>query len=159
MNTVAASNPAAGSGAGGPNVKPEPALGAAALGRVVAAAKAAHEEHQRSAEDQRAVCDLCEVRRADLRGPCGHKYHARESKGESCYHICRGSIDYRASLRPWEEVVVVVVAVRRTVIMQYSTTVVVVVETLFFVAANRKSLEGKYKRMLLVACFVPSVWF
>lgn len=60
------------------NVKAEPALGAAALERVVAAAKAAHEEQQRSAEDQRAVCDLCNVRRADLRGPCGHKYHARE---------------------------------------------------------------------------------
>lgn len=60
------------------NVKAEPALGAAALERVVAAAKAAHEDQQRSAEDQRAVCDLCNVRRADLRGPCGHKYHARE---------------------------------------------------------------------------------
>eukprot|EP00903_Cladosiphon_okamuranus_P010796 g10200.t2 len=59
------------------NMKAEPALGAAALERVVAAAKAAHEEQQRSAEDQRAVCDLCNVRRADLRGPCGHKYHAR----------------------------------------------------------------------------------
>lgn len=68
-----------GGGVGEHNVKAEPALGAAALERVVAAAKAAHEEQQRSAEDQRAVCDLCNVRRADLRGPCGHKYHARES--------------------------------------------------------------------------------
>ncbi|CAM9187630.1 unnamed protein product [Ectocarpus fasciculatus] len=24
-----------------------------------------------------SVCDLCNMRRADLRGPCGHKYHAR----------------------------------------------------------------------------------
>lgn len=85
MNTVGASNPAPGSGAGAPSVKPEPAHGAAALGRVVAAAKAAHEEHQRSAEDQRAVCDLCEVRRADLRGPCGHKYHAREYWESFCF--------------------------------------------------------------------------
>lgn len=54
-------------------------MGAAALERVVAAARAAQEEHQRNTEDLRAVCDLCNVRRADLRGPCGHKYHARES--------------------------------------------------------------------------------
>lgn len=73
--------PNGGDGMGGDDlgVKAEPALGAAALERVVAAAKAAQEEQQRSAEDQRAVCDLCNVRRADLRGPCGHKYHARES--------------------------------------------------------------------------------
>lgn len=25
------------------------------------------------------VCDLCNMRRADLRGGCGHKYHARKS--------------------------------------------------------------------------------
>lgn len=96
MNTVGPSNPAPGSGAGAPSVKPEPAHGAAALGRVVAAAKAAHEEHQRSAEDQRAVCDLCEVRRADLRGPCGHKYHAREY-----YCIERACVFWRVWSLEW----------------------------------------------------------
>lgn len=25
-----------------------------------------------------SVCGLCNMRRADLKGPCGHKYHARE---------------------------------------------------------------------------------
>ncbi|CAM9991495.1 unnamed protein product, partial [Ectocarpus sp. 4 AP-2014] len=65
------------SSSSGSGVKAEPALGAAALERVMAAAKAAHDEQQRCVEDQRAVCDLCNVRRADLRGPCGHKYHAR----------------------------------------------------------------------------------
>lgn len=68
-------------GAAGGGGSADAALGAAALERVMAAAKAAAEEQQRSAEDQRAVCDLCNVRRADVRGPCGHKYHARESFG------------------------------------------------------------------------------
>lgn len=79
---IGQSSTAAGGGGGGVgdhHVKAEPALGQAALERVVAAAKAAHEEQQRTVEDQRQVCDLCNVRRADLRGPCGHKYHARES--------------------------------------------------------------------------------
>ena len=74
----------------GTHVKAEPSLGAAALERVVIAAKAAHEEQQRSAEDQRAVCDLCNVRRADLRGPCGHKYHAREFLFELEVDVCVG---------------------------------------------------------------------
>ncbi|CAM9847722.1 unnamed protein product, partial [Sphacelaria rigidula] len=72
-----AAGSAGGGAAAGGGVMSDPALGAAALERVVAAAKAAAEEQQRNAEDQRAVCDLCNVRRADLRGPCGHKYHAR----------------------------------------------------------------------------------
>lgn len=67
-----------GAGADQHGVRPKAEVGAAALERVIAAAKAAHDEQQRSTEDQRAVCDLCNVKRADLRGPCGHKYHARE---------------------------------------------------------------------------------
>lgn len=40
-----------------------------------------------------SVCGLCNMRRADLRAPCGHKFHAREWL--SCHvmscHIMRGS--------------------------------------------------------------------
>lgn len=69
-------------------------MGAAALERVVAAARAAQEEHQRNTEDLRAVCDLCNVRRADLRGPCGHKYHARESVIVETSPITQGRRNY-----------------------------------------------------------------
>lgn len=103
MNTghTASAAGAAHNGGGGPgtHVKPEPAMGVAALERVVAAAKAAHDEQQRSAEDQRAVCDLCNVRRADLRGPCGHKYHAREWWRWWCW--CWVQIVVRVSVGCW----------------------------------------------------------
>lgn len=72
-------------GVGGAQVKAEssPAsLDAATVEKVVKAATAAQEEHQKTVEGQRVVCDLCGVRRADLVGPCGHKYHARESARE-----------------------------------------------------------------------------
>lgn len=75
---AAAASGAGGAAGAGNSGKPEAGIGQDVVQRVVAAAKAAAEEQQRSAEDQRAVCDLCNVRRADLRGPCGHKYHARE---------------------------------------------------------------------------------
>lgn len=36
-----------------------------------------------------SVCSLCNMRRADLRAPCGHKFHARES----CKDVTRDASD------------------------------------------------------------------
>lgn len=80
------------SGVGGVDTAQAEPSGTAALERVVAAAKAAAEEQQRSAEDQRAVCDMCNVRRADLRGPCGHKYHAREYLRARVWSLARCTV-------------------------------------------------------------------